>query len=429
MKFKKSLYLLKAGKKVIPGGTNTFSKSILIYPPGVSPQYAKSANGCYLIDQDQNKFLDFNSALAAVNIGYNNRDINDAAIKQIKVGTNFSLPYPTEIELSKNIIKCVPSAEMVRFGKNGADATSAAIRLSRFITQKNHVLICGYHGWHDWYVSSTDRSLGIPNEIRKLSHSFEYNNFETVYSLFKKFKDNVACVIMEPMNLEYPKDNFLEKIKEICRKNKSLLIFDEVITGFRFAKGGAQQELGVVPDLTALGKGMANGFPISALVGKRKYMKNFDKVFFSGTHGSESVSIAASLKTLEKVTKHNVPSFLKKTGKILMEETNRILNYYNLSSYIKCSGHPSWSFISFKTKYGYSVNQIKSFWLQEMFENNIINLGAHNMSYSHKIKEISKLLKVYKMVFPKMDEILRKKKLSSNLKFKTLKPIIKIRNN
>lgn len=429
MKFTKSIKFLNDAIKVIPGGTNTFSKSTLIYPKNISPQYVKSASGCYLKDQDDNVFLDFNSALAAVNIGYNDNQINNAAIKQIKIGVNFSIPNPIEIELAKTLIQCVPSAEMVRFGKNGADATSAGIRIARFVTKKDHVLICGYHGWHDWYISSTDRNFGVPNNIKKLSHTFKFNDIQTVSKLFNKYKDNIACVIMEPMNLHYPKDFFLNKIQDICKKNKSLLIFDEVITGFRFSEGGAQKEFKITPDLTALGKGMANGFPISALVGKKKYMKFFDKVFFSGTHGSETVSIAASIETIKKIKKTNLPTILKKNGNYLIKELNKIIENYKLSEYINCSGHPSWSFISFKSYQKYNSDQIKTLWLQEMFKNNIINLGAHNLSYSHTINDVRKLISVYKKVLPKIDDILKKKKLNKYLKIKSLKPIIKIRNN
>ncbi len=169
---------------------------------------------------------------------------------------------------------------MVRFGKNGSDATSAAIRLARAFTKKEHVAVCGYHGWQDWYIGSTTRDLGVPEATKSLTHTFKYNDISSLEQLFYQQKNQIAAVILEPMNTHFPEDNFLQKVKDLCQQHGAVLIFDETITGFRFSMGGAQQLFNVTPDLATFGKGMANGYPISAVVGRKDIMMLMEDIFF-----------------------------------------------------------------------------------------------------------------------------------------------------
>lgn len=212
-------------------------------------------------------------------MGYGDSRINEAVRKQLRLGTILSLPGKLEAEVSELIVELVPSAEMVRFGKNGSDATSAAIRLARAFTKRDHIVVCGYHGWQDWYIGSTTRDKGVPNAVSSLTHKFEYNNIESLASVFTTYKNRVAAVIMEPMNSTYPNPGFLEEVLRLTHQAGALLIFDETITGFRFAKGGAQELFGITPDLSTFGKGMANGFPLSAVVGRRDVMLEMEEVF------------------------------------------------------------------------------------------------------------------------------------------------------
>ena len=223
-------------------------------------------------------------------LGYSDRDINEAVSKQLKIGSTFSLMNKLEIEVAELLVKHIPSAEMVRFGKNGGDATTIAIKIARAYTKKQKIAFCGYHGWHDWFIASTDKSNGIPKFNDDLIYSFDYNNINSLESVFKENKDEIACVTMEPITVPEPKcftkvcknksckikkickNNFLHKVKEVCKKNNALLIFDEVVTGFRYSIGGAQQLYDVTPDLTALAKGISNGVPLSAIVGKKIYV-------------------------------------------------------------------------------------------------------------------------------------------------------------
>ena len=263
--------LLERALKTIPLGSQTFSKSKTQYPMGVSPFFIQRGKGSRVWDVDGNEYIDFVNSLAAITLGHCDPDVDAAVRAQLEEGVIFSLPHPLEMQVAELIVKLVPCAEKVRFGKNGSDATAGAIRLARAFTNRDHVAVCGYHGWQDWYIGSTSRDLGVPKAVKDLTHRFEYNNIKSLAKIFQE--QELACVIIEPMNIEYPIDGFLEKVKELAHKNNALLIFDETITGFRYSLGGAQEFFNVVPDIATFGKGMANGHPLSAVVGSNEVMK------------------------------------------------------------------------------------------------------------------------------------------------------------
>lgn len=243
----------------IPLGSQTFSKSRTQYPFGVSPYFIERGEGCYVWDVDGNKYLDMIGSLAALTLGHNDPDVTKAVSRQLQDGIIFSLPHPLEFQVAEKIISLVPCAEKVRFGKNGSDATAGAIRVSRAFTNREHVAVCGYHGWQDWYIGSTARNLGVPQATRDLTHTFMYNDLDSLKKLFTDYPEQIAAVILEPMNVTEPMNNFLAEVKELAHQHGAVLIFDETITGFRYAKGGAQELFGVTPDLATFGKGLANG--------------------------------------------------------------------------------------------------------------------------------------------------------------------------
>ena len=289
-RYSESTKFLHRAEKSIPLGSQTFSKSRTQYPVGVSPLFINKARGAYVWDIDGNKYIDLVNSLAAITIGYKNKNIDNSVRKQMKKGTIFSLPGTLEAEVAELIIETVPSAEMVRFAKNGSDATTAAIRLSRAYTGREEIAFCGYHSWQDWYIGSTSMNKGVPKDVAKLSHRFVYNEIESLRKIFDSKPNKIAAVILEPMTSEYPKNNFLSEVKDLAKKNNSVLIFDETVTGYRYSIGGAQLEFNVTPDLTTLGKGIANGYPLSAIVGKKEIMKEIENIFFSGTFGGELLS-------------------------------------------------------------------------------------------------------------------------------------------
>ena len=348
MNYKKSEQLLDRALKSIPLGSQTFSKSLTQYPRGVSPFFIEKGKGAKVWDVDGNKYIDFVNSLAAVTLGYCDKNVDEAVQKQMQNGVTFSLPHCLEMEVAEKLIDIIPCAEKVRFAKNGTDATSASIRIARAYTGKEHIAVCGYHGWQDWYIGSTTRDLGVPKAVKELTHKFEYNNIESLEKIFQERE--LACVIMEPMNAEYPQDNFLEKIKTLAHKNDALLIFDETITGFRYSLGGAQALFNVIPDLATFGKGMANGYPLSAVVGSNEIMQKVEDIFFSGTFGGETLSLAAANAVIDKYKKDNVPKYLNDLGNYLLKKLNQLIIKEGLNDVFRTSGHPAWSFLQVNMK-------------------------------------------------------------------------------
>jgi len=423
--YKKSEQYLNRALNSIPLASQTFSKSLAQYPRGVSPFFIERGRGSKVWDVDGNEYIDFVSSLAAVTLGYCDEVVDRAVQEQMKNGVTFSLPHKLEIEVAEKLIEIIPCAEKVRFGKNGTDVTSAAIRIARAYTGKEHIAVCGYHGWQDWYIGSTTRDLGVPKAVKELTHKFEYNNIESLERIFQGHE--LACVIMEPMNIEYPKDNFLEKVKELVHKNNALLIFDETITGFRYSLGGAQQFFGVIPDLSTFGKGMANGYPLSAVVGSSKIMQKVEDIFFSGTFGGETLSLAAASVIIDKYKKEKVTEHFFEVGTYLLKQLNELINNNDLANIFWASGHPSWSFLHIKDQQQYNSFEIKTFFLQEMFKRGILTLGLHNLSFSHTNKDIDKLIAAYTEVLPMIKQHIDNQTLLENIQGEILEPLFKVR--
>ena len=428
--FKKDMYKnseksLNEALKYIPLGSQTFSKSLTQYPKGGSPFFIEKGNGCKVYDIDGNEYIDFVNSLAAVTLGYCDVEVDGAVKIQLQNGVTFSLSHKLEVEVAKKLIDIIPCAEKVRYAKNGTDATSASIRIARAYTGKDHIAFCGYHGWQDWYIGSTTRDLGVPDAVKALTHKFEYNNIESLEKIFNE--KELACVIMEPMNIKYPENNFLEKVKKLTHKHDALLIFDETITGFRFSLGGAQELFKVIPDLATFGKGIANGHPLSAVVGSNKVMQKVEDIFFSGTFGGETLSLAAADAVIDKYKKLEVTNYFSEIGFYLLESLNELIKNEGLSDIFWTSGHPSWSFLHIKDQENYNNFQIKTFFLQEMFKRGILTLGSHNISYSHTKENIDELLLVYAEVLPKIKLHIQNKDLLENIYCDILKPLFKVR--
>ena len=423
--YKKSEQLLDRALNSIPLASQTFSKSLTQYPRGVSPFFIEKGKGARIWDVDGNEYVDFVNSLAAVTLGYCDKDVDEAVQEQMKSGVTFSLPHKLEMEVAEKLIEIIPCAEKVRFAKNGTDATSAAIRIARAYTGKEHIAVCGYHGWQDWYIGSTTRDLGVPQSVKELTHKFEYNNIESLEKIFQEQK--LACVIMEPMNIEYPKDDFLKGVKELAHKNNALLILDETVTGFRYSLGGAQELFGVTPDLATFGKGMANGYPLSAVVGSNEVMQKVEDIFFSGTFGGETLSLAAASKIIDKYKKEQVIEHFSEVGSYLLEKLNQLINDKNLGDIFRTSGHPSWSFLHIKEQEKYNTFEIKTFFLQEMFKRGILTLGSHNISFSHTKEIVDQLLDVYTEVLPMVKENIKNKTLLENIQGDILQPLFTVR--
>ena len=426
-RYRKSILHLTRAEKVIPLGSQTFSKSRTQYPVGISPLYIDRAKGPYVWDIDGNKYVDLVNALASITLGYGDKEIELSIRKQLKKGTIFSLPGTLEAEVAELIVEMVPSAEMVRFGKNGTDATSAAIRLARAYTGRDRIAVCGYHGWQDWYIGSTTRNKGVPESVSALTHQFIYNDIESLKKSLAEFPGQFAAVIMEPMNAQWPNPGFLEGIRKITKDSGIVLIFDETITGFRFSRGGAQELLGVTPDLSTFGKGMANGFPLSAVVGTREIMMEMEEIFFSGTFGGELLSLAASKVILERYKKEDICGYLAKKGSSFANRLNSIIDDNNLSKILSLSGHDSWKFLNWKPTSQYSVEKIRTFFMQEMFKEGVLILGTHNLSMSFSTKAENLAITAYMKALKELSSGIENQNLEQKMEVEPLIPLFKVR--
>lgn len=426
--FLNSKKLLLRAEKVIPVGTQTFSKSKLQYPVGYSPLFLEYGKGSHVWDVDGNEYIDLVSGLLPVVLGYCDPDVDEAISKQLDNGIVFSLPNPIEIELAEKLVEIIPCAEMVRFGKNGTDATSAAIRLARAYTKRDHVIAIGYHGWQDWYIGSTTRNKGVPNSVSKLTHKLPYNDINSIENIVLKHKDNVAAIILEPMNVENPLPGYLEFIREITKKYGIVMIFDEVVTGFRYSLGGAQQLFGVTPDLSAFGKAMGNGMPISAIVGRADIMREMEDIFYSGTFGGETLSIAAAISVINKMQNEPVIDTLWRTGEKLLRGIRQRIKIHKLTEVITITGNPTWLILGFNNHSKASSAAIKTLYTIEMLRNGVLTQGGHNISYSHSENDVLSILRSYDLVFSKISEELSTGMLIKNLPVPAIEPIFQVRN-
>jgi glutamate-1-semialdehyde 2,1-aminomutase len=426
-RYRKSEELLARAERSIPLGTQTFSKSKTQYPFGVSPYFIARGAGSHVWDVDGNEYVDFVNSLAAVTLGHGDPDVNAAVAAQLEDGTIFSLAHPLEMEVAERIIEMAPCAEMVRFGKNGSDATAGAIRLARGFAKRDRIAVCGYHGWQDWYIGSTARWLGVPQAVRDLTHTFVYNDLASLETLFKAHRGEFAAVILEPMNVAEPAPGFLEDLKAMTHRHGALLVFDETITGFRFANGGAQELFGVTPDLATYGKGLANGYPLSAVAGRADVMRLMEEIFFSFTMGGETLSLAAAKATLDKLKREPVLKTIAARGQAVVEGAAAIIAENRLGDFVSLAGRPCWSFVLIKDTPDYTSYEIKTLFLQEMLARGVLTLGTHNMSYAHTEADVAKLLAAYREVMPILGEAVRHRALKQLLKCAPLQPLFKVR--
>ena len=422
---KKSDEYYRKALELIPSVTQTLAKGPSQNIKGIAPKYLERGKGSHVWDVDGNEYIDFLMGIGPLSLGYSYDKIDNAIKAQLEKGITFSLMHPLEVEVAELINKTVPNAESVRYSKTGADVTSAAIRVSRAYTGRDKVLCCGYHGWHDWYISVTDRNKGIPDIIQDMTYTFNYNDIDSVVD---SIDSETACVILEPFVFQAPENDFLKKLRNVCTENGTILIFDEMWTGFRIALGGAQEYFGVDADLACFSKAVANGMPISMLTGKREIMKVLDKeVFFYTTFGGEALSLAAAKATIEELKDKNVPDYLVKQGRKLREGYNKIASDLGME-YTKCSGYDCRTIISFDSSAGNPL-EMKSLVQQEMIKRGILWGGFHNMSYSHSDEDVNYTLKVYEEVLPILKKAVEEKNVAGYLKGEPVEPVFRKTSN
>ncbi len=418
---RKSDELYNKAVNLIPSVTQTLAKGPQQNVNGIAPKYLQRGKGSHVWDVDGNEYIDFNMGIGPLSLGYAYNKVDEAIKKQLEEGITFSLMHPLEVEVAEMIHEIIPNAESIRYSKTGADVTSAAVRVARAFTGRNKVLCCGYHGWHDWYISVTDRNKGIPDLVQDFTFTFNYNDIQ---SLRDSIDDDTAAVILEPFVFEAPKDNFLQELRDICTKNGSLLIFDEMWTGFRIALGGAQEYFNVKADLATFSKAIANGMPIAVLTGRKDVMKVLEKdVFFYTTFGGEALSLAAAKATMNELKDKNVSEYLKQKGKILKDGYNKIADELRMT-YTKCIGYECRSLMTFDASAGNPL-EMKSLVQQEMIKRGILWGGFHNMSFSHSDEDIEYTLTVYKEVLPILKKAVEENNVKEYLKGEPVEPVFR----
>jgi len=407
MDFSKSDRIRKKFHDVIPGGSHTYAKGDDQYPEFILPYIAKG-EGCHVWDLNGNEFIEFGMGLRSVTLGHAYKPVVDAAYRQMLLGNTFNRPAAIELECAEQLLGMIQGAEMVKFGKNGSDATSASVRLSRAYTGRDMVAICGNHPFFsvdDWFIGSTPMSAGIPKAIQELTVKYQYNDIGSIKSLFQQYHEKIACVILEPEKEQEPKNDFLQEVKKICHENGAVFILDEMITGFRWHNGGAQSFYGVIPDLSTFGKAMANGFSVSALLGKKEIMKlgglghDKERVFvMSYTYGAENHGLSAALETMKIYEREPVVETLWRQGESLAKGIRMSIDENKLADFIPIMGRPCCLVYGTRDNDKNPSQPFRTLLLQETMKRGIL-APSLVVSYSHTDADIDRTIEVFHEAF------------------------------
>jgi len=398
MKFDKSRALQEKAHRLIPGGAHVYAKGDDQYPTQ-APGFIVRGTGCHVWDVDGNEFIEYGMGLRAVSLGHGYRSVAEAAYRQMLLGTNFTRSSPIEIECADLLASLIPSAEMVKFAKNGSDVTTAAVKLARAFTGRDMVAICGdqpFFSVDDWFIGSTPLSAGIPKAIQSLTVKFQYNDLPSLQQLFRQYPGRIACVILEAETTVAPAPGFLEGLQELIRKNGAVFILDEMITGFRWHLGGAQTYYHLRPDLSTFGKAIANGFSVAALVGRRDLMElgglhhDKERVFLlSTTHGAETHALAAAIETMRVYRSEGVIEHLYSRGERLRRGIEHAIAGHHLEGYFAVLGkEPNLVYATLDENKKPS-QAFRALFLQETIKRGLL-MPSLVLSYSHTDADIDR---------------------------------------
>lgn len=411
MKFDKSKLLQAKAHARIPGGAHVYAKGDDQYPE-IAPAFIARGEGCHVWDVDGNEFIEYGMGLRAVSLGHGYRSVVEAAHRQMLRGSNFTRSSPIELECAEALARLIPSAEMIKFAKNGSDCTTAAVKLARAFTGRDMVAVCQdqpFFSVDDWFIGSTPLRSGVPQAIQDLTVKFRYNDLASVEALFNKYPRQIACVMLEAETATAPTPGFLEGLQTLIREHGAIFILDEMITGFRWHLRGAQGLFNLQPDLSTFGKAIANGFSVSALVGRRDIMElgglrhNQKRLFLlSTTHGSEAHSLAAAIETMRIYEHEQVVEFMYRQGARLRAGINRAIAELHLEGYFAVLGkEPNLVYATYDAEKQPS-QPFRTLFLQETIRRGFI-MPSLVVSFSHSdadidrtIEAIRESLEVYK---------------------------------
>ncbi|MSO74228.1 MAG: aminotransferase class III-fold pyridoxal phosphate-dependent enzyme [Alphaproteobacteria bacterium] len=429
-RFDRSLALHSRALNTIPTGSQTFSKSSWNFVKGATPLVLERGAGARIWDSDGNDYVDYVMSLLAIVLGYRDAKVDAAIRAQLERGISFSLATELEASLAERLRALIPCAEMARFAKNGSDATSGAIRLARAHTGRDKIALSGYHGWHDWYIGTTARRLGVPEAVQALSVNFPYNDADALERLLVAEPKTYAAVIMEPAGIEAPAPGFLERVRALTERHGVVLVFDEIITGFRIALGGAQAHYNVVPDLACVGKAMGNGMPISAVVGRKPIMRLMEDVFFSGTFGGETLSLAAALATIDKLERDNGIARIQALGKRLRDALGAMLVRRGLTQAFKAAGPDWWPRLAATPDHRTPGPILQSLMQQELAQDGVL-IGAGltlNLALAHDHPAVeAATLAAFDRAMARVAEALARPDPASAVRGEPIRPIFQVR--
>ncbi|SDP37962.1 glutamate-1-semialdehyde 2,1-aminomutase [Phyllobacterium sp. OV277] len=399
--FEKSNHLRELAHHLIPGGAHTYAKGDDQYPV-LSPGFIARGHGSHVWDIDGNEYIEYGMGNRAVGLGHAYPPVLEAAMRQLKLGCNFTRPAEIEVECAATFLETVPSAEMVKFCKNGSDATSAAVRLARAVTGRDMIGICADHPFFstdDWFIGSTEMSAGVPAAIQELTVGFRYNNLESARELFVRYPRKIAALILEPSRGEGSPRPFLHGLLKLCHDNGALLILDEMITGFRWHSGGAQQAYGIEPDLSCFGKALGNGFSVSALAGKREFMnlgglsQPFKpRVFLlSTTHGAETHALAAAIATMRVYQNEPVIEHLHAQGQRLRDGIQQAIDRHGLGNHVRTIGRDCCLTYATLDAERLPSQAFRTLFLQETIRRGIL-MPSLVVSYVHSTEDIDRTI-------------------------------------
>lgn len=384
--------------QLIPGGAHTYAKGDDQYPLH-APAAIVRGNGARVRDLDGNEFIEYGAGMRAVTLGHGYPAVVEAAAQEMRRGTNFVRPSPLEVEYAEQLLEEIDAAEMVKFCKNGSDATTAAVKLARAVTGRDRVALCSDHPFFsmdDWFIGTTAMDAGIPGAIQDLSVTFPYDDLEAARLLFEEHPNEIACLILEPAKYDDPDPDYLPGLRRLCDEHGALLILDEMITGFRWSLGGAQEVYGVEPHLSVFGKGMGNGFSVSALMGERRFMKrgglhhDEERVFLlSTTHGAETHALAAGLATLRVYRKQPVIEALYEQGERLRTGVEDVAAHHGLEGYFDVSGRPCNLVFGTNDREKEPSQHYRALFMQELIRRGVL-APSFVVSYSHGDEEIDR---------------------------------------
>lgn len=433
MNFEKGNAISGKLHQLVPGGSHTYSKGDDQFP-NRSPKIMARAEGAYCWDVDGNRYIDWAMGNRVIILGHNYPCVNDAVRRQIERGLNFTRPSILEYELAEYLVNLIPAAEMVKFGKNGSDVTSAAIRLARACTSRKYVAYCSDHpffSFHDWFIGSTPMNAGIPEEVSSLTLFFPYNDIAAVRTLFETHPGQIAALILEPVKNDEPKGDYLHQLRELTKKEGAVLIFDEMISGVRFDIRGAHHLWGVYPDLVCFGKAISNGYSFSLLAGKREIMElgglyhDRRRVFLlSQTHSSEAVGLAACGATLRECQRVSVNEHVWKLGKELVQEVRQLASSHGVEAHVRVIGFDCNPQILCTRADG-------TFWpeLHTSLHEALISWGILipwiSITYSHGNDELSQTLEALDHAMGKVSRVLNENAVASSFEGDTVRPVFR----